>query len=72
VLGVQFHLEVTPSSVRALIENCRADIGRGRYQQSPRQMLASRKEFGIIRPLLYRTLDRLAKGLQISLTRDDD
>jgi GMP synthase (glutamine-hydrolysing) len=60
VLGVQFHLEVTPASVRALIENCRADIARGRYQQSPKQMLASRKEFGIIRPLLYRTLDRLA------------
>jgi hypothetical protein len=50
----------TPASVRALIENCRADIGRGRYQQSPRQMLASRKEFDIIRPLLYGTLDRLA------------
>ena len=60
VLGVQFHLEVTPASVRALIENCRADIARGRYQQSPKQMLASCKEFGIIRPLLCRMLDRLA------------
>lgn len=61
-LGIQFHLEVTPASVRALIENCRADIGRGRYQQSPRQMLASRKEFAMIRPLLCRMLDRLAAG----------
>jgi GMP synthase-like glutamine amidotransferase len=60
VLGVQFHLEVTPTSLRQLIKNCRADIGRGPYQQSARQMLASREEFGIIRPLLYRMLDRLA------------
>jgi GMP synthase-like glutamine amidotransferase len=62
VLGLQFHLEVTLASLRALIKNCRADIGRGRYQQSPRRMLASRKEFDIIRLLLARTLDRLAGG----------
>jgi GMP synthase-like glutamine amidotransferase len=62
VLGLQFHLEVTRASVRALIENCRADIRKGRYQQSPRQMLASRKEFDIIRPLLATTLNRLAGG----------
>jgi GMP synthase-like glutamine amidotransferase len=59
-LGVQFHLEVTPSVVQALIQNCRADIGSGRYQQPPDQILACWKEFGIIRRLLYRMLDRLA------------
>jgi len=62
VLAVQFHLEVTPTSVRALIENCRADIGTGRYQQSPAQMVASSQASGIIRRLLDRTLDRLAGG----------
>lgn len=60
VLGVQFHLEVTPRVVRALIQNCRTDIDSGRYQQPPDQMLACRKEFGIIGRLLYRMLDRLA------------
>jgi GMP synthase (glutamine-hydrolysing) len=60
VLGLQFHLEVTPGSVRALIKNCRADISTGRNQQPPEQMLAFRKEFGTVRPLLYRMLDRLA------------
>ena len=60
VLGLQFHLEVSPTSVRALIQNCRTDIGSGRYQQSPIQMLACGKEFAIVRQLVYRMLDRLA------------
>ncbi len=59
-LGVQFHLEVTPSVVRALIQNCRADIGSGQYQQTPDQILARPEEFGMIRRLSYRMLDRLA------------
>jgi len=60
-LGLQFHLEVTPSAIQALIKHCRADIGSGRYQQSPDQILARRKEFGMIRRLLHRMLDRLAR-----------
>jgi GMP synthase-like glutamine amidotransferase len=59
-LAVQFHLEVTPSIIQALIKNCRADFGSGRYQQPPDQILARRKEFGMIRRLLHRMLDRLA------------
>jgi GMP synthase-like glutamine amidotransferase len=59
-LAFQFHLEVTPSAVRALVQNCRADIGSGQYQQPPDQILACQEEFGIIRRLLYRMLDRLA------------
>lgn len=59
-LGMQFHLEVTPSVVRTLIQNCRADLGSGRYQQPPDQILACREEFGIIRRLLDGMLDRLA------------
>jgi GMP synthase-like glutamine amidotransferase len=60
VLALQFHLEVTPNIVQALIKNCQADLGAGRYQQSADQILACRKEFGIIRRLLHRSLDRLA------------
>ena len=59
-LGVQFHLEVTASAVGKLIQNCREDIGSGRYQQSPDQMLACRDGFRTIRRLVDEMLDRLA------------
>jgi GMP synthase (glutamine-hydrolysing) len=59
-LAVQFHLEVTASAVRRLIQNCRADISSGQYQQSPEQMLACREGFRTIRELVDGMLDRLA------------
>ncbi len=33
VIGLQFHLEATPDSVAALLENCRNDLGSGPYIQ---------------------------------------
>ncbi|MFP4301287.1 MAG: type 1 glutamine amidotransferase [Spirochaetaceae bacterium] len=39
VLGLQFHLESTPDSIAALVENGASEIGQGRYQMSPRQIL---------------------------------
>jgi GMP synthase (glutamine-hydrolysing) len=60
VVGLQFHLEVTRGSIRALIQNCRADIGSGQYQQPPDQILAGQEEFGAVRRLLHGMLERLA------------
>lgn len=40
-LGLQFHLETTPESVRALVANCRADLTPGPYVQSEERLLSA-------------------------------
>ena len=39
-IGLQFHLETTPESVSALLENCRDDLVTGPYAQSEAEMRA--------------------------------
>jgi len=61
ILGLQFHLEATARSVRALAEHAADDITGGAYQQSASEIAASagpRSE--ATRPLLYALLDALA------------
>ena len=48
VYGFQFHLETTPTSARALIENCADDIDGSRYTQSAQAILASEDKFAQI------------------------
>jgi GMP synthase-like glutamine amidotransferase len=45
VLGLQFHLETTPSSAQALIDHYRHDIVPSQYIQSEKEMLASSDRF---------------------------
>jgi len=40
VIGLQFHLETTPESVSALLENCREDIVPGPYVQREDELRA--------------------------------
>jgi GMP synthase-like glutamine amidotransferase len=40
VIGLQFHLETTPDSARAILENCRDDLVPGPYVQSEAQLRA--------------------------------
>lgn len=40
VMGLQFHLEATPDSVRALVENCRDDLDGSRFVQSEEEIAA--------------------------------
>ncbi|MBN2241556.1 MAG: type 1 glutamine amidotransferase [Acidobacteria bacterium] len=39
VIGLQFHLETTPQSARALVDNCCDELQRGPYIQSERQIM---------------------------------
>lgn len=48
IYGFQFHLETTPASARALIENCADDIDGSRYTQAAEFMLADAKNFAEI------------------------
>ena len=40
VLGLQFHLESTPDSIRALVEHCGDEIVEGKFIQTADEMLA--------------------------------
>ena len=39
VVGLQFHLETTPESVRALVDNCRGELIPGQYTQTEKKLL---------------------------------
>ena len=60
VLGLQFHLEATPSSVAALIENCRGEMTPGRFVQSEEEMLRDRGRFERAHTIMASLLDHLA------------
>ena len=62
VLGLQFHVETTPESLRALVEHGADDIVPGPYVQSAERMLAaSGEDFERINGALFGVLDRLAR-----------
>lgn len=61
VLAFQFHLETTPSSAKALIENCRNEIVPGRWVQSETEILAASNRFNQINDRMAAVLDHLAE-----------
>lgn len=44
VVGLQFHMETTPSSAKAIVENCRDELVEGKYIQSEAEILAAPEE----------------------------
>jgi GMP synthase-like glutamine amidotransferase len=52
VIGLQFHLETTPESMRQLVEHCRAELQPSVYVQPEAALLAAPPE-------KYRTVNRL-------------
>jgi GMP synthase-like glutamine amidotransferase len=59
VLGLQFHMEATEESVRALLKGAAHEIGHGVFEQPPAAILASLDQCAILRPLLDTVLGRL-------------
>jgi GMP synthase-like glutamine amidotransferase len=59
VLGLQFHMEATADSVRALLNGAAQEIGHGAFEQQPGTILASLSHCTDIRPLLHTVLGRL-------------
>jgi GMP synthase-like glutamine amidotransferase len=59
VLGLQFHMEATEESVRALLKSAAHEIGRGAFEQQPGTILASLDQCTSLRPLLDAVLGRL-------------
>lgn len=44
VIGLQFHLEMTPASTREIVAHCRAELSPARYVQSEAAILAASPE----------------------------
>lgn len=61
VVGLQFHLETTPESAAALIENCGDELDGSRYVQSKQAMLASDERFTQLNKVMYALLDAMEK-----------
>ena len=59
VIALQFHLEVTPESVRALVENCRDELAEGPFIQQEEEILANQGHFENNHQVLYKFLDYL-------------
>jgi GMP synthase-like glutamine amidotransferase len=59
VLGLQFHMEATEQSVRALLKGAAHEIGHGVFEQRPDTIVAGLNQCTNLRPLLDTVLGRL-------------
>jgi GMP synthase-like glutamine amidotransferase len=60
VLGLQFHLEVTPETAGALIENSQLHAKPGAFIQSPSDMLSDKSRFAVVNRAMAAVLENLA------------
>ena len=62
VIGLQFHLETTPKSAQAIIENCRAELIGGKYIQSEAEILSAPQDrYSSINKMMEQILKQLHK-----------
>jgi GMP synthase-like glutamine amidotransferase len=59
VLGLQFHLEATPNTVKSLIEQCQNDLAPDYYVQSAAEMLSVPSRFLDINSVMDALLEHL-------------
>ena len=65
VIGLQFHLETSPDSLREIIAHCRHELVPSRYVQTEAEILAvAANRFPIINPLMGRVLAFLLRHPQ--------
>ena len=59
VVGLQFHLETTLDSARALVKNCGHELDGSRYVQAADEILAPESRFARINEVMHSALRRL-------------
>ncbi len=65
VIGLQFHLETTPESATAIVENCRDELVKAPYIQPEQAILAAGVDrYAAINQLMERLLVYLRDGLK--------
>ena len=63
VIGLQFHLETTPVSAKAIVDNCRNELVGGQFIQSEAEILSAPQErYSSINSLMARILKYLHAG----------
>lgn len=63
VVALQFHLEVTPESVRELVNHCREELMSGPFIQPEKEILEEQRYYKDNQKLLYPLLDYLSGQL---------
>ncbi len=61
IIGFQFHLETTPESARALIENCGHELDGSAFVQTAKELTDNEKKFTSINEVMTAVLERLEK-----------
>ncbi|MFI0415620.1 MAG: type 1 glutamine amidotransferase [Candidatus Thiodiazotropha sp.] len=64
VIGLQFHLETTPASAQAIVENCCDELVEGEYIQTATEILSMPQA-------QYRTINSLMEDVLEYITRND-
>lgn len=62
IVGLQFHLETTPDSARALVENCRAELDGSEFVQNEKEILSNESRFLHINEIMNAVLERLERN----------
>ena len=61
VLGLQFHMESSVESVRALVDNCSDELVDGEYIQSSEEIMGKRENFSAIHDSMRLLLENMKK-----------
>jgi GMP synthase (glutamine-hydrolysing) len=61
IIGIQFHLECTLDSARALINNCRDALDASPFVQSEAQILSDKSKFDRVNDVLYLLIEKFEK-----------
>jgi len=64
VIGLQFHLESTHTSVADLLENCRDEVVEDTYIQKPEEILGTAPNYRTINTAMVNMLDQLATNFR--------
>ena len=63
IIGLQFHLETTPSSAQAIVANCRDELVEGEYIQAEKDILSAPHErYSSINGMMSNILEYLHKN----------
>jgi GMP synthase-like glutamine amidotransferase len=59
IVGLQFHLETTPGSTKALVENCRDELDGSEFVQNEKEILSKESRFLTNNEVMIEVLERL-------------
>ena len=62
-IGLQFHLESNPESMKRLIDHCAEEMAAGPYVQMPEDLAAAQESYDGLRVLMESLLDRIEREL---------